>query len=521
MIETSINHGPVSGLAAIPRTPRKIRVGHYYRYSGICSDVRFGAHSNTLQNLQRAVAERVLKVPDGKGGLVDCLKPQSQSYFTSTMRPFREQLRERVRNNSSFPIPPLSSDAFVSLYSGAKKIRYQNACDSLFRESVTPKDAVVGSFVKVEKINFSAKVDPCPRVIQPRSFRYSAALGMQIKHVEKPLFKLINDIFGGPTVLKGYDCVESAKHLRGMWDEFSNPVGVGMDASRFDQHCSKEALKWEHDVWASLCADSKYTRYLLDMQLVNIGKAYLNDGVIRYKTNGCRMSGDMNTSSGNCLLMCAMVYNYCVSHGITHFRLANNGDDCMLVIERKDLDKTRHVQNWFSKLGYNMKVEVPVHEFEEVSFCQTQPCWDGIGWRMVRDPRVAISKDLTSTLHLDNERTKKLWLNAMHHGGKALTAGIPVYSSFYDMFPTTDLKMGVNETTLVDFQQSGFSRMIPKVNKAGEVTPQSRFSFWKAFGILPDTQELLEGRFKAMNLSQCPTTSQQEYSELSLLVENK
>lgn len=151
MIETSINHGSVCGLAAIPRTPRKIRVGHYYRYSGICSDVRFGAHSNTLQNLQRAVAERVLKVPDGKGGLTDCLKPQSQSYFTSTMRPFREQLRERVRNNSSFPIPPLSSDAFVSLYSGAKKLRYQNACDSLFRESVTPKDAIVGSFVKADR----------------------------------------------------------------------------------------------------------------------------------------------------------------------------------------------------------------------------------------------------------------------------------------------------------------------------------------------------------------------------------
>jgi len=86
MIETSTNHGPISGLVVIPRTPRKIRLGHYYRYSGICSDVRFGAHSNTLLNIQRAVAERVLKVPDGLGGLKACLKPLSRGYFINTMR---------------------------------------------------------------------------------------------------------------------------------------------------------------------------------------------------------------------------------------------------------------------------------------------------------------------------------------------------------------------------------------------------------------------------------------------------
>lgn len=521
MIETSTNHGPVSGLVVIPRTPRKIRVGHYYRYSGICSDVRFGAHSNTLLNIQRAVAERVLRVPDGFGGLKACLKPLSRGYFINTMRPFYKLLVDRVSNDSSFPIPPLSDDSFVSLYSGAKKKRYQAACDSLFCESATPKDAIVGSFVKVEKINFSAKVDPCPRVIQPRSFRYSAALGKQIKHLEKPLFKLIDSIFGGPTVLKGYDCVQSAKHLRGMWDEFKQPVGVGMDASRFDQHCSREALQWEHDIWTMLCSDKTKVRQLLSWQLRNVGKAYLNDCIIKYVTDGCRMSGDMNTSSGNCLLMCAMVYNYCKAHNITKFRLANNGDDCMLIIEKSELNRTSMVQPWFAKLGYNMKVEAPVFEFEEISFCQTQPCFDGIGWRMVRDPRVSLSKDLTSTLHLDNERTRSLWLDAMHDGGLALTAGIPVFQSFYKMFPKTTIKLRENETTLSDFQQSGFSRMIPKVNKASAVTPQARFSFWKAFGILPDTQIMLEKRFETINLASCPISHNQEYSELSLLVENK
>jgi hypothetical protein len=466
------------------------------------------------------VAERVLFVPDGKGGLTTCLKPKSKSYFANVLYPFRKQLLDRIRNDSAFPIPPLSDDAFVSLYSGAKKKRYQAACESLFRESVTPRDAEIGSFVKVEKINFSSKVDPCPRVIQPRSFRYSAALGKHIKHLEKPLFKLIDGVFGGPTVLKGYDCIASAKHLRGMWEQFSQPVGIGMDASRFDQHCSQEALSWEHSIWALLCSSRRVKR-LLRYQLKNKCKAWLNDGFIKYITNGCRMSGDMNTSSGNCLLMCAMVFSYCIKHGINKFRLANNGDDCMLIIEARDIPKTKFVQPWFSQLGYNMKVETPVFEFEELSFCQTQPCFDGIGWRMVRDPRVSLSKDLTCTLSLENLRTRSLWLDAMHHGGRALTAGIPVFQQFYGMFPKTDVKMKPNETTLNEFNQSGFSRMIPKVGSCREVTPESRFSFWKAFGILPDTQVMLEERFSTMNLGSCEYTCQQDYSELSILVENK
>lgn len=520
MVVTNTIHGPISGLVATPRTPQKSRNSSYYRYSGICSDVRFGAHSNTLQNLQRAVAERVLMVPDNSGGLRKCPKPQSQSYFNRTMYPFYVQLNDRVRNDSSFPIPPLSDDAFVSLYSGAKKKRYQAACESLFRESVTPRDAVVGSFVKVEKINFSSKVDPCPRVIQPRTFRYSAALGKCIKHLEKPLFKLIDDIFGGPTVLKGYDCIASAKHLRNMWDEFSDPVGIGMDASRFDQHCSREALEWEHSIW-KLLSTSRKMRRLLTYQLRNVGKAWLEDGFIKYVTDGCRMSGDMNTSSGNCLLMCAMVYSYCIKHKISKFRLANNGDDCMLIVERGDFHKTQFVQPFFLKIGYTMKVEKPIYEFERLSFCQTQPCFDGVGWRMVRDPRVSLSKDLTCTLPLENERTRSLWLDAMHHGGKALTMGIPVFGDFYNMFPTTTLKMSVNETTLNAFNTSGFARMIPKYNNASTITDEARYRFWLAFGILPDTQVVVEKHFQAMNLQNCEYSLVQDYSELSILVENE
>ena len=63
--------------------------------------------------------------------------------------------------------------------------------------------------------------------------------------------------------------------LRSMWEEFDSPVGVGLDASRFDQHVSMAALKVEHDHWVSMVPSEcrQWLRELLNYQLVNHGRA--------------------------------------------------------------------------------------------------------------------------------------------------------------------------------------------------------------------------------------------------------
>nr|WPR18465.1 MAG: RNA-dependent RNA polymerase [Chemarfal virus 201] len=345
---------------------------------------------------------------------------------------------------------------------------------------------------------------------------------MNIKHLEKPLFKLIDDIFGGPTVLKGYDCIQSATHIKNMWDSFERPVAIGLDASRFDQHCSEEMLEWEHEVWRMMCTDKRKVDQLLKWQRDNRGVAYVDDGKIKYRVKGCRMSGDMNTSSGNCLIMCAMVWCYCRSLGITKFRLANNGDDCTLIVEQSHKKTVlANLDSFFLNLGYTMKVEAPVYELERINFCQTQPVFDGIGYRMVRDPRVAMAKDLCCLLDLSNSRTRELWHDAMRHGGTSLTTGIPMWQNFYRMFPEGKIRETKEEITLNRFRESGFYRMIPTIaNKDYRApTPEARYSFWLAFGINPDTQIILEDRFNNINLAKCAIVGQEDYVELSVLVE--
>jgi hypothetical protein len=107
---------------------------------------------------------------------------------------------------------------------------------------VQRQDSFLQAFVKAEAVNFTAKPDPAPRIIQPRNPRYNALVGRFIRPLEHRVYIAIGKLFGGPTVMKGYNAVGTASCLRDMWLEFTNPVALSLDASRFDQHVSREAL---------------------------------------------------------------------------------------------------------------------------------------------------------------------------------------------------------------------------------------------------------------------------------------
>lgn len=141
---------------------------------------------------------------------------------------------------------------------------------------------------------------------------------------------------------------------------------------------------------------------------------------------GTRASGDMNTSSGNCFTMVLLVASYCESKGIK-WRLANNGDDCVLIIEKEDQPKIADLGTWFSEMGFTMESEGAVDEFERIVFCQTQPVWTPSGYVMVRQPNVAMAKDVCTRCDISRRDVFDAWATAMHKGGLALAGNIPVY----------------------------------------------------------------------------------------------
>lgn len=465
--------------------PRKL-----YRFTGMGTHIRYGVHDHSIDNVRRGLVERLYMVE--KNGLLEPTPKPFPGAFDQLSR-FHSLLRHHLPTTTR-----MTTQQFLGFYSGRKLERYTRAAESLAVLPIKEKDAWLSTFVKAEKLNISAKPDPAPRVIQPRDPRYNVELGRYLRHSEEYLFKAIDKVFGGRTIFKGISADTAGQDFHDMWTSFSDPIGIGMDASRFDQHISKEALEFEHKMWVGMFPLTQRThlKKLLSWQINNRGLARCPDGEIRYRVEGCRMSGDMNTSSGNCYIMCATVHNWCSSRNIKHFRLANNGDDCMVVMERGDEKRFREgLIEYYRTLGFTMKVEETVDVLERVEFCQTRPLLVGDSYRMVRNLHHSLSKDLHSLNDLESSPAALQWIDAVGKGGRVLNDGVPVMKEFFKQFPTganaghnSDLAVSINEANKYRFnREAKFLDLEP--------TPEARYSFWLAFGLTPDEQIALEQGF--------------------------
>lgn len=463
-----------------------------YQVLGVAQPTVFGVHNNNLANLRRGLVERVFAVEGPQG-----LQPPPEALVGAYKDAFMVEFKRLVCHFVGYQ-SPASYGEFLACYKGDRRLAvYTAAVESLRIDSVKRLDAYLTTFVKCEKINFSDKPDPAPRVIQPRTPRYNVEVGRFLKRLEKKVFRAIAKIFGGPTVMKGYNAHETAGHMREMWDQFTDPVAVGLDASRFDQHTGAAALAWEHSVYEGCYSGGDRARLhdLLKWQVKNEGCGRAVDGHIKYKVDGCRMSGDMNTSLGNCLIMCGLVWKLAQQLGVK-LRLANNGDDCVVFMERKNLRRfSAAVKPFFLDHGYTMKVEPPVYEFEQIEFCQTKPVYTEEGWLMCRNAMVAMAKDAVSVLPLEQGNTRFGWCTAIGECGMSLTGGVPIFQEFYSALLRAGRGIHMGHHPALE---SGFARLASGMHRRrSAVSTATRVSFWKAFGLLPSQQlefeEMLAG----------------------------
>lgn len=470
---------------------RPIKTRKLYCLGGVGTSVKFNVHNNSLANLRRGLIERVFFVENDKKELEPAPKPLSGAFDRLTW--FRRKLHNIVGTHSC-----ISPGQFLDFYTGRRRTIYEGAVKSLEGLSVQRRDAYLKTFVKAEKINTTKKPDPAPRVIQPRNVRYNVEVGRYLRRFEHYLYRGIDEIWNGPTIIKGYTVEQIGKIARDAWDSFTSPVAIGFDMKRFDQHVSSDALKWEHSVYLDAFCHDSYLAELLEWQLVNKGVGYASDGMIKYKVDGCRMSGDMNTAMGNCLIACAITHDFFRSRGI-RARLMNNGDDCVVICEKEcaAVVKADMVRHW-RQFGFQCELECDAEIFEQIEFCQMRPVYDGEKYVMVRNPLVSLSKDSYSVGPWNGINHARKWVNAVGLCGLSLTGGIPVVQSYYNMMIRNT--QSVNSSGIlrdVSFA-SGFRELARLGNrKSGAISEDARFSFYLAFGITPDLQRAMESDYDA------------------------
>lgn len=467
-------------------------------------------HNNSVPNILRGLGERLMMVPNPEGGFS---LPPSPTVFDL------EEYRRAVLRKMPKHFAPLTHDEFVMLYDGPKRKRYEAAARSLQSGDgkLREQDWKVNLFIKDEIVCSWNKHDPAPRLISPRSAEYCLEVGRFIKPIEHLLYKAVARVWGETTIAKGLNFNQRGELIKEKWQSFDQPVAVGLDASRFDQHVSYDALVWEHSVYLG-CYPKHRSKlaWLLSKQLINSGQCFVDDHKITYTRRGGRMSGDMNTALGNCLIMTGLVWKYLRDRNING-KLINDGDDCVVFIEQRDLHRFNDgLRDWFLERGFAMKVEEPAYELEAIEFCQCHPVWNGDQYTMCRNVTKALFTDVVHVGRTPEEiRSIR---QAVYESGMCWSKGIPVFQSFYKKLRTGSSKIASIRHSGTYWNSQGC------VSGSKYVSTKARLSFEKAFGITPHEQLAIEeyyARFTTCVFNEpqvvyeyCPNTPVTHYSLL-------
>lgn len=466
----------------------KARRGFGYFTDVVQDNIFF--YNNSVSVVLRALTERMYFVK-GDGGFVPCPRPVVSF---SLLKGFQN----RVRKSLSCLPPVWTHDEFVRSYTGSKQRRYASAASVLARRGIRRSDGYIKTFIKAELYNGTSKADPCPRLIQPRAPEYNVEVGCYLRPVEKLVYKAIDRVFGHHVVLKCDNMFKRASTIIGYWSEFKRPCYVGLDASRFDQHVSPEALRFEHGLYNDIFRDDKLAE-LLSWQVNQRGFANMTDGDVTYTVEGCRASGDMNTALGNVYLMCAITHHFLVDLPCK-WRFINDGDDCGIFIESADVHHLDALPAHHLQFGFEMEVEEPAYEPEQIEFCQSRPIQlNAHEWMMVRNIHKAMKHDWLCITSHDWCTTEEI-LVATSRCGIALYGDVPVLGVMYRAmarFPYKEAKVGRLLETKEGWRRGLTGHRLHPIDET-----LARVSVYKAFNIMPDEQVHLENTYRAFDPQQ-------------------
>lgn len=482
----------------------KAREAHGYVRDVIANNVFF--YNNSLSVVQRALTERLYFVKSG-GEFAPCPKPTISFKVLDT---FRNQVLHHITSPSVW-----SYDEFVASYTGSKRKRYETAVTNLMSAGVKKHYGFWKTFIKAEFYDGTNKEDPCPRLIQPRSYEYNVLIGRYLRPLEKMVYKGIDKVFGHHVVMKCDAPWDRAAHIKRYWDSIDDCCFVGLDASRFDQHISAQALRYEHSYYLKAFGNDPDLMRFLSWQINNRGYANVPDGAVKYEVEGCRGSGDMNTALGNVILMCAVTHHYLKSLHCKWWFI-DDGDDCGIFISRKHLHLLDGLPAHHLQFGFEMTIEAPAFELEHIEFCQSRPvhCGDGI-YMMVRNLHKVLKQDALSITSRDYATYEEV-MYATGICGLALYEGMPVLDAFYRSFLNFKVREKVVEHVLHDaFVGPRTWRSYASHKREFSIDEdETRYSLWKAFGVTPDEQKCLEDEFRAQVYDKT-TLKRSNYSDSS------
>jgi len=414
---------------------------------------------------------------------------------------------------------------FVASYKGTKRRKYDRALKELLQSGLQPRHWSTTHFVKPDKNTKSKDA----RAIQGRHPCYNICLGSYLKPFEEWFINMrdFHDLLPqynfprGRFVAKGLNAVQRGELLHEKWQQMKNPAGKACDATRYDQHISKPALEVEHEAYLAAYMYNATLLELLQKQLVNKGKTSKG---WKYWVEGRRMSGDINTGLGNSLLMSMFYiqfftdmrdrsfefegqtfvigYDGSIYEWDNNWQLLDDGDDAVIIIEKRaEKAFDLFIGPFFQRLGFKMTVEDTVYDFEHLDFCQSRPVRVGNKYVMVRNPIKALSGSLCSVYSVRDIKSMKQLVWATGQCELALGAGVPIMQEFALACIRNGLQLKERRLDQLRHEMSYRYWVLPEKVQPTTISPETRYSFARAFGIPVSQQLIAEEELRGWSIS--------------------
>lgn len=394
---------------------------------------------------------------------------------------------------------PWSYERVIAHFTGSRRLRYQRALDNVRANGLSrSRHARISAFVKSEKFNPEEKCNPDPRMIQARTPEYGVEVARYLKPIEKCIYGL-----RGPTglriIAKGLNQTQRAQLLVAKLAQFSNPVVMSLDCSRWDKHCTERVLQVEHSFYLRACSDPYFQR-LLSWQLDN--RCRTNNGV-SYRVRGGRMSGDMNTALGNCLLAVIMIH--AAAEGLGPWDCLDDGDDLLYICESVNANRAlAELPVRFRSYGQELKIEGIARTLWDVTFCQCRVVVGPGGPMFVRDWRKVLSHGACGVGKWGDRSGVRPMLAAVGMCELALGRGVPVLQE-YALALIRNARG--HRPRVDDFDRGYQARVRAELGVAPEwstlagvcpvpITPGARASFDRTWGLSLPEQLAIEARLR-------------------------
>lgn len=453
-------------------------------------------HNTDTDTLIRGIVERKLfRVVNGQ--LLDNIVPTSKMSTTCC-----KALRRLVRRLPKGTL--MSRREIVDTYSGPRKLRYEQALKNLDERDLTLRHFHQTVFIKYEALDCTDKKKEAhkPRIICPRTYEASLEIGRVVKPAEHKIYRAVDKLFRGRTIVKGLNSRERAEVVWECLDTFKDPVVIPCDASHADSSVDDGHRHLLHWVYRKIFGADP----LIDMienARCGMQTMYGETTTHRVKVVG-RFglgSGDQDTSLVMNFLMGVLHWTLCDSLGV-RCRAVIDGDDTLLVVERQCYALVRErMTSFFFEHGFTMVAEPlvdPATHPHMISHCKAFLHWDGTEWNMVRDLRQVLSKDICTIQNLQSAKDFDFYRDAKSRCGLALAGDLPVYGAFYRMLGR-GARPAKRKTDGFDYRMRTWSRNMCRND--GVVTDESRLSVFLTYGITPEQQIALENHYNTMPIA--------------------